>query len=133
MKLKRYEGNPILSPNPANEWESLAVFNPAAWYEEDKLVFLVEDTGPGIPLEEINHIFTDFFRASNVGNLPGAGLGLSIAKKIMDAHKGNILIKNITDEDGSVTGTKFSVQIPLNLNTPEMRRRDWIPEEEIIE
>jgi beta-1,2-mannobiose phosphorylase / 1,2-beta-oligomannan phosphorylase len=36
MKLKRYEGNPILSPNPANPWEDLAVFNPAAWYDEAK-------------------------------------------------------------------------------------------------
>jgi len=36
VKLKRYEGNPILSPHPANAWENLAVFNPAAWYDEDK-------------------------------------------------------------------------------------------------
>ena len=36
MKLKRYEGNPILRPNPANKWEDLAVFNPAAWYDEKK-------------------------------------------------------------------------------------------------
>ncbi|HUV67207.1 MAG TPA: hypothetical protein VMW24_25180 [Sedimentisphaerales bacterium] len=36
MKLKRHKGNPILSPNPANEWESLAVFNPGAWYDQDK-------------------------------------------------------------------------------------------------
>jgi len=36
VKLKRYENNPILSPNPANQWENLAVFNPAAWYDEDK-------------------------------------------------------------------------------------------------
>jgi hypothetical protein len=28
VKLKRYEGNPILSPNPSNAWEDLAVFNP---------------------------------------------------------------------------------------------------------
>ena len=42
MKLKRYEGNPILSPNPANEWESLAVFNPGAWYDrENKQVLLL--------------------------------------------------------------------------------------------
>ena len=36
MKLRRYEGNPILYPNAANQWENLAVFNPAAWYDEDK-------------------------------------------------------------------------------------------------
>jgi predicted GH43/DUF377 family glycosyl hydrolase len=36
MKLKRYEGNPILSPHPDHPWEDLAVFNPAAWYDEEK-------------------------------------------------------------------------------------------------
>jgi len=36
VKLKRYEGNPILCPNPQNQWENLAVFNPAAWYDEEK-------------------------------------------------------------------------------------------------
>jgi hypothetical protein len=36
VKLKRYEGNPILSPNPANNWEDLAVFNPGACYDEER-------------------------------------------------------------------------------------------------
>jgi len=100
-----------------------------AWYEEDKLVFTVEDSGPGIPVEDLDYIFTDFFRASNVGDSPGAGLGLSIAKKIMDAHSGNILVENLTGEDGEPIGTRFRVHIPLDLNTPEMRRREWLPEE----
>lgn len=50
MKLKRYEGNPVLSPNPANEWESLAVFNPAAWYDEGEkqvlLLYRAAESGP---------------------------------------------------------------------------------------
>lgn len=43
MKLKRYEKNPILSPNPANEWESMVTTNPAAWFDsqnqEVKLIY----------------------------------------------------------------------------------------------
>ena len=35
MKLKRYENNPIVSPNPAHTWESLVTTNPAAWYDEE--------------------------------------------------------------------------------------------------
>lgn len=101
-----------------------------AWYEEDNLIFEVEDTGPGIPPEDLKYIFTDFFRASNVGDSPGAGLGLSIAKKIMDAHLGDILVTNKTSEDGKITGSRFSVHIPLNLDTPEMRRREWSPDNE---
>ena len=36
MKLERFKGNPILSPHPGHPWEDLAVFNPAAWYDEEK-------------------------------------------------------------------------------------------------
>ncbi len=95
-----------------------------AWYEPQSLFFEVEDEGPGIPSEDLPHIFTDFFRASNVGETTGAGLGLSIAKKIIDAHDGQILVKNLEDE-GQIKGARFTVIIPRNLKTPEMRRREW--------
>jgi predicted GH43/DUF377 family glycosyl hydrolase len=36
MKLKRYSGNPILSPHPDHPWEDLAVFNPGAWYDPEQ-------------------------------------------------------------------------------------------------
>ena len=42
MKLKRFKGNPIISPNPLNEWESLVTTNPGAWYDEKtKEIFLL--------------------------------------------------------------------------------------------
>jgi beta-1,2-mannobiose phosphorylase / 1,2-beta-oligomannan phosphorylase len=50
VKLRRFEGNPILSPNPANSWEDLAVFNPAAWYDEAegevKLLYRAAESHP---------------------------------------------------------------------------------------
>jgi signal transduction histidine kinase len=104
--------------------DSIVIFK--AWYEEDKLIFTIEDRGPGIPQEDLTFIFTDFFRASNVGDTPGAGLGLSIAKKIMDAHQGDILVENLLDDDGNIVGSRFSVQIPIGLDTPEIRRREWL-------
>ena len=99
-----------------------------AWYEPDTLYFEVEDQGAGIPESDLPHIFEDFYRASNIEGTAGSGLGLSIAKKIIDAHNGQILVSNRSDEDGQ-TGTCFTVVIPRNLMTPEMRRRMWVETE----
>lgn len=103
-----------------------------AAYRPEAVVFEVEDEGPGIPQEDLPHVFKDFYRASNVSGTPGTGLGLSIAKKIMDAHEGDITIENLLKQDGS-TGTRFTVKIPRNLATPEMRRREWMQAEEQAE
>lgn len=45
MKLKKYKNNPILKPNPTNEWESLAVCNPGVWYENGKFYMLYRAAG----------------------------------------------------------------------------------------
>jgi signal transduction histidine kinase len=52
-------------------------------------------------------------------------LGLSIAKKIVDAHHGKIYVENLKHSDGK-TGTRFSVEIPQDLKTPEMVRQEWL-------
>ena len=94
-----------------------------AWYESDTLYFQVEDEGVGIPPDDLPHIFEDFYRADNIGDAPGTGLGLSLAKKIMDAHGGEIRVKSPYAE--GKTGARFTVVIPRNLQTPEMRRKNW--------
>lgn len=103
--------------------ESIVTFR--AWYKSDKLIFEVEDEGPGIPPEEIPYIFRDFYRAENVAGTEGSGMGLSIAKKIVDAHNGQILVENLADDYGK-TGTRFSIIIPCDLKTPEMKRQEWL-------
>jgi signal transduction histidine kinase len=70
----------------------------------------VMDEGIGIPQEDQEHIFDDFFRASNAAEFGGAGLGLSIAKKIVDAHFGSITVESPYQADKS--GTKFTIVIP---------------------
>jgi len=101
-------------------------------YEPEAMILEVEDEGPGIPPEDLPHIFRDFFRASNVEDSTGMGLGLSIAKKIIDAHEGDIRVENVTGEGGE-TGARFTVTIPRNLMTPEMRRRqEWSDSDEGI-
>jgi signal transduction histidine kinase len=103
-----------------------------AWYEPDRLIFEVEDEGPGIPQEEMDEVFKDFFRASNVGDTPGMGLGLSIAQNIIEAHNGEIVVRNVGDEGGK-TGTCVRIVIPRNLMTPEMRKREYAKELQQIE
>jgi len=53
--------------------------------EEDRLVVSVADTGPGIPAEALPHIFERFYRVPDVRRTLGAGLGLTIARQIVEA------------------------------------------------
>jgi signal transduction histidine kinase len=100
-----------------------------AWYEPDTVYLEVQDQGVGILPEDLPHIFKDFYRSSSNEGASGMGLGLSIAKKIVDAHNGQILVRNIADdqdtEDGK-TGACFTVLIPRDLKTPEIRRQQWL-------
>jgi signal transduction histidine kinase len=65
----------------------------------------IKDTGVGIPSDQLPYIFDAFYRATREGK--GSGLGLSIAKAIIDAHRGNIWVKS-TPGEGSI----FSFAIP---------------------
>ena len=71
----------------------------------------VRDTGVGIPEEEIPHLFTRFFRASNATStaVPGSGLGLAIAYDIIKAHRGFLAVSS---ELGA--GTTITVQLPVS-------------------
>jgi len=84
--------------------------------DEHTLSIDVTDEGIGIPLEDQAHIFEDFYRASNAETVGGAGLGLSIAKKIVDAHEGEINVQS-PYEPGK-PGTRFTVRVPRNLPLP---------------
>ncbi len=69
----------------------------------------VSDTGVGIAPEFQQEIFEDFTKASHDKNSQGMGLGLSIARRLVQAHGGRIWMES---QPGS--GTKFSFLIPLN-------------------
>jgi two-component system sensor histidine kinase MprB len=61
----------------------------------------VADHGPGIPEEDLGHIFDRFYRATEARTLPGSGLGLSIVKEIITQHGGEVFAFN---RDGAVVG-----------------------------
>ncbi len=68
--------------------------------------FSVSDTGPGIPAEELPHLFEPFWQAGDSARL-GTGLGLSIARGIVEAHGGTISVQSIPGE-----GTTFEFDLP---------------------
>jgi signal transduction histidine kinase len=88
----------------------------------DSLVITVTDEGMGIPPEDQQHIFEDFFRASNADEIGGAGLGLSITKKIVEAHKGQIEVESPYQPDKS--GARFTVILPRSLRLPVRQGSD---------
>ena len=75
----------------------------------DHLEIVIQDEGKGIPEEDQPHLFTRFFRAKNVENIKGTGLGLNIVKRYLELMDGNITFKSTQGE-----GTTFYVTIPLN-------------------
>lgn len=58
--------------------------------EKEQLLFKIIDRGIGIPREDKQHMFTRFFRASNVENIKGTGLGLTIVKRYLNLMNGDI-------------------------------------------
>jgi signal transduction histidine kinase len=65
----------------------------------------ISDTGMGIPEDEQTLLFSRFFRASNARRrgLPGSGLGLSVAKAIVDLHGGTIVVRSVVGSGTTVT------------------------------
>ena len=57
----------------------------------NQVAFTVADTGPGIPEEQLPHVFDRFVRSIHSG---GTGLGLAIAKRLVEAHAGSITAEN---------------------------------------
>mgnify|MGYP000320942486 CR=1 FL=1 len=76
--------------------------------DEKAIHFSVKDNGIGIPADEQQYLFTRFFRANNVSNIQGTGLGLNIVKRYLDLMDGTIKFES---EEGE--GTKFRVSVPL--------------------
>jgi signal transduction histidine kinase len=75
--------------------------------QDGMVLFTVSDTGPGIPNENLNDIFSPYWQAKRAERM-GAGLGLPIAKGIVEAHGGKIWV-----ESESGKGTRFYFTLPL--------------------
>ena len=80
---------------------------------DDNMLIVISDDGPGINESEMPHIFERFYK----GKKGKYGLGLAIAKAVVDAHKGSIRAYNkpvVTDNEVKEhTGAVFEITLPL--------------------
>ena len=84
--------------------------------EGSRLRVLVEDNGPGIPIENIERIFERFYtdRPASEAFGQNSGLGLSISRQIIEAHGGTLTAENIVDpaNPDQFKGARFIVDLP---------------------
>lgn len=81
-----------------------------AEYRDKELCFSVQDTGTGMTEEEKGRIFAAFERLDNARNIPGFGLGLAIASRLVSGMQGVLAVKSSPGE-----GSTFTVSLPLPL------------------
>jgi signal transduction histidine kinase len=105
--LENLVGNALKYGAPHDHW--IGIFATKAAGDPRAVEIRVADHGPGIPEEEQRHIFDPFFRGARAlrDQIHGTGLGLSLVKKIVEAHGGSIRV-----ESAPLRGTEFIMRIP---------------------
>ncbi len=76
-------------------------------HDDAQITIGLQDSGIGIPPDELKRLFEPFHRAANVGAISGTGLGLSITKQAIDLHGGTITVESVVGQ-----GTNFTVCFP---------------------
>lgn len=82
----------------------------------------IKDHGIGIPPEDVEHLFTRFFRAKNAVSqqYPGTGLGLVIVQQIVAKHGGQIHLSSVMNE-----GTVFTIELPIFISDEKKMITQW--------
>jgi len=78
---------------------------------EGGVELLVRDHGAGIPVAELPKVFDKAFRGSNAASVAGSGLGLYMARSIVDVHGGTVTARNVSE-----SGTEFRIWLPVAAN-----------------
>ncbi|MFA5099828.1 MAG: ATP-binding protein, partial [Candidatus Omnitrophota bacterium] len=94
----------ILVTNAAQAMPSGGTLTIAVYQDHTKVVLDVMDTGPGIPADILENLFTPYFTTKH----RGLGLGLCISKEVVKAHHGTLDVFTEVDK-----GTTFSIRLPI--------------------
>ena len=73
----------------------------------------VADTGPGIPEEDLPHVWEELYRGQSARGVPGSGLGLALAQAIVQRHGGQLTLRSRARQ-----GTVFTLRLPLKGKLP---------------
>ena len=103
---------------PARSAAPAATCASLAGGRKDEVEVIVDDDGPGIRPDQFERIFERFYtdRPTTQGFGQNSGLGLSISKQIVEAHRGRIWAENRTSpgQPPKVLGARFVVRLPAN-------------------
>ncbi|MBI3258877.1 MAG: HAMP domain-containing histidine kinase [Ignavibacteriae bacterium] len=97
------------------------VINLLLSHKEDTVILEVRDNGVGISDEDLQHIFTPFFRSYRTETIKGTGLGLSIVKEFVEMHGGKIDAESILG-----AGTTFKMQFPVTVKHDAIKHSNGI-------
>jgi len=91
----------------------------AATQKGNRVLLAVQDTGGGIPPDKLPHVFDRFYRGDQAreGNRGESGLGLTIARSVVELHGGTISVESSLGE-----GTTFTIALPIFLSRPTSKR-----------
>jgi two-component system sensor histidine kinase KdpD len=90
----------------------------AASVKRGKLTIAVEDSGPGIPGDDLEHVFDKFYRVQGTA-VGGTGLGLSICRGLIEAHGGTLTAENMPEG-----GARFSIALPADTLPPPVKESE---------
>lgn len=76
--------------------------------KDDQVQLMIKDSGQGIAIKDLPHIFEPFYRANNLQEFQGSGLGLALVRSIAEIHTGRIQVES---KEGQ--GSCFTLQLPL--------------------
>ena len=87
--------------------------------KEGKAQVTVSDTGEGMSEETLKHLFEPYYQGDSSRSIQGLGLGLAIAKRIVELHRGDIAVKSQLG-----AGSEFTVSLPLRWRGEEAKGKE---------